>query len=49
MNKILLLSILLGTLPLMAGCETSRGLGDDLENAGEEIEDAAEDTADSID
>ena len=46
MKKVILLSVLLGMLPLMLGCETSRGLGEDIEDAGEEIGDAADDAVD---
>jgi len=50
MKKIIILSLLfLGMLPAISGCETSRGLGEDMENAGHEIKGAAHDVADDVD
>lgn len=42
MAKFLLLSTLL-SLVALSGCNTMEGMGEDIETAGEEIEEAAED------
>jgi len=46
----ILLSILISLLGVMAsGCETADGFGNDVENAGDAISDAAEDAEDELD
>lgn len=47
-TKKLLLFLLLAmsTLFLVSGCNTMQGVGEDLEQAGESIEETAEDAAD---
>ncbi|GJM10344.1 MAG: hypothetical protein DHS20C11_26200 [Lysobacteraceae bacterium] len=49
MNRLMQL-LLLTILGLgIAGCNTTRGLGQDIEQAGDHIEDAADDAEDALD
>lgn len=49
MNRLMQL-LLLTILGLgIAGCNTTRGLGQDIEQAGDRIEDAADDAEDALD
>lgn len=49
MNKILTL-LLISMLGLgLAGCNTTKGLGKDIEKAGDHIEEAADDAEDALD
>ena len=41
LKKILAILMLLGTLGTIAGCNTMRGLGQDIERGGEKIQDKA--------
>ena len=49
MKKILLFSLLLGILPLMSACETTSGMGEDIESTGDAIEDTTEDVIEETD
>lgn len=44
MTRAMFLSAVLGLLSLLAftGCETMEGMGEDMQNAGEEIDEAAD-------
>ncbi len=46
MNKITLIGFLLGCV--LAGCNTTRGVGQDIEATGQAIEEAAEETKDEL-
>jgi len=41
LQKILAILMLLGTLGTIAGCNTFRGVGQDIERGGEKIQDKA--------
>ena len=41
-NVLLIFLLSLGSVFSLAGCETFEGMGDDAEEAGDEIEDAAD-------
>ena len=41
-QKILATLMLLGTLGVLAGCNTMHGIGEDIERGGEKIQDKAE-------
>ena len=48
MNKVIPLSILVLFAFGLAGCNTTRGLGQDIEATGEKIEEVAEETKERI-
>jgi len=41
MKKLMILSLTLGSIAALVGCNTMDGLGQDVEKAGDEIQDAA--------
>lgn len=42
LSKLLLLSVVFGLAGAVTGCNTMRGAGEDIEGAGEAVQDAAE-------
>jgi predicted small secreted protein len=38
MRSVIVLGLILGLLPLLSGCETVKGVGKDITNAGEAME-----------
>jgi predicted small secreted protein len=49
LNKVFLISLLLGVTAFMAGCNTISGIGEDLQAAGRAIEDTAEEVKEGDD
>lgn len=48
MSKILLATILLAVGPWVTACNTTKGMGQDIEATGEAVQDAAKNTSDAI-
>lgn len=42
MNKLLAVALAVILLPVLAGCETTRGIGKDLENTGDNIQETVD-------
>lgn len=42
MKKVVMVMLVVFSLTVLSGCNTMRGLGKDIQNAGEALEDAAD-------